>query len=125
MAAALLKQLGEKALRPVKVGDIWHKAAVSAKNLAKERKLTLLGGRPWEFDQETAGQGKGYRRKLKGHKHDKLASARQDDIRKNLEGMGDRIKAYRESRKLKESSILDQLLMTPKQRRLKQYRETK
>lgn len=32
--------------------------------------------RPWEFDQETAGQGRGYRRKLKGHKHDKLAAAR-------------------------------------------------
>lgn len=45
MAAALLKQLGEKAIHPVKVGDIWRKAAVSAKNLAKERKLALLEGR--------------------------------------------------------------------------------
>lgn len=32
--------------------------------------------RPWEFEQEKAGQGKGYRRKLKGHKHDKIAAAR-------------------------------------------------
>ena len=30
-----------------------------------------------------------------------------------------------DSRKLKEASILDQLLLTPKQRRLKQYREAK
>lgn len=45
MAAALLKQLGEKALHPVKVGDIWHKAAISAKNLAKERRIALLEGR--------------------------------------------------------------------------------
>ena len=47
MAAALLKQLGEKALHPVKVGDIWHKAAISAKNLAKERRIALLLGRYW------------------------------------------------------------------------------
>ena len=30
-----------------------------------------------------------------------------------------------DSRKLKEASLLDQLLLTPKQLRLKQYRETK
>ena len=83
--------------------------------------------RPWEFDLETAGQSRGYRRKLKGHKHDKLAAARfavmelsfclvpadetprqaehehfccasrQEDIKKNLEGMDARIQAYRVS----------------------------
>ena len=33
--------------------------------------------------------------------------------------------ALQDSRKLKEASLLDQLLLTPKQLRLKQYRETK
>ena len=140
--------------------------------------------RPWEFDQETAGQGRGYRRKLKGHKHDKLAAARfvsaamhtsalpdhltspvlkhcvrqagrhQEEPRgygcthsglpgKNMlycspdcflgllakpPGTREFVKQTclsQESRKLKEASILDQLLMTPKQRRFKQLRETK
>lgn len=78
--------------------------------------------------------------------------SRQEEIQKNLDGMADRIQKYRvgmaddctlpgrvvaialvsnsslelqDSRKLKEASLLDQLLLTPKQLRLKQYRETK
>lgn len=45
MASRALKQLGEKAFQPAKVGDIWHKAAISAKGLAKLRKQTLAEGR--------------------------------------------------------------------------------
>ena len=45
MASRALKQLGEKAFQSVKVGDIWHKPAISAKGLAKLRKQTLAEGR--------------------------------------------------------------------------------
>ncbi|DBA94287.1 hypothetical protein WJX77_010574 [Trebouxia sp. C0004] len=123
MAFRVLKQLGEKAFQPLKIGEIWHKPAISAKNFAKLRRQTVAEGREWEFDQTSPRAG--YQRKPKGHKHDKLAALRQDEIQKNLDGMAERIQTYRDSRKLKEASILDQLLLTPKQRRLKQYRETK
>ncbi|KAL3159074.1 hypothetical protein ABBQ32_011072 [Trebouxia sp. C0010 RCD-2024] len=125
MASKALKELGEKAFQPLKVGDIWHKAAISAKSLAKLRRQTLAKGSEWQFDRDLPARPTGFLRKVKGHKHDKLAAARQEEIQKNLDGMAERIQKYRDSRKLKEASLLDQLLLTPKQLRLKQYRETK
>ena len=101
MASRALKQLGEKAFQPAKVGDIWHKAAISAKGLAKLRKQTLAEGRyqcnntndtcvssshvpsapsafcsDWQFDQELPARPAGFLRKVKGHKHDRLAAVR-------------------------------------------------
>lgn len=123
MAARALRRLGERALQPTKVGDIWHKPAISAKNAAKLRAQTISEGGDWQFGQISPRSG--FQQKTKGHKHDKVAAARQEDIQKNLDGMAERIQKYRDSRKLKEASMLDQLLLTPKQRRLKQYREPK
>lgn len=45
MASRVLKQLGEKAFQPLKIGDIWRKPAISAKNFAKLRRQTLAEGR--------------------------------------------------------------------------------
>jgi hypothetical protein len=45
MAAALLARLGAEALRPQFVNGSWRKAAISAKNQARLRRETLLGGR--------------------------------------------------------------------------------
>jgi hypothetical protein len=45
MASRVLKQLGEKAFQPLKIGDIWHKPAISAKNFAKLRRQTVAEGR--------------------------------------------------------------------------------
>lgn len=45
MASRVLKQLGEKAFQPLKVGDIWHKPAISAKNFAKLKRQTVAEGR--------------------------------------------------------------------------------
>lgn len=45
MAARLLEKLGEAALKPQKVGDVWRKAAISAKNAAKLRREWLLEGK--------------------------------------------------------------------------------
>lgn len=45
MAAALLAKLGAEALRPQFVNGSWRKAAISAKNQARLRRETLLGGR--------------------------------------------------------------------------------
>ncbi|KAL0048203.1 hypothetical protein WJX82_009835 [Trebouxia sp. C0006] len=95
MASRVLKQLGEKAFQPLKIGDIWHKPAISAKNFAKLRRQTVGEGREWEFDQISPRAG--YQRKPKGHKHDKLAALRQDEIQKNLDGMAERIQTYRDS----------------------------
>ena len=45
MAARALKKLGARAFQPVKVGDIWRKPAVSAKNAAKLKKEAITEGR--------------------------------------------------------------------------------
>lgn len=50
MASRALKHLGEKAFQSLKVGDIWHKPAISAKGLAKLRKQTLAEGRYHHID---------------------------------------------------------------------------
>lgn len=43
--AHLLANLGKEALKPQKVGNVWHKAIISAKNAARLRKEALLAGR--------------------------------------------------------------------------------
>jgi hypothetical protein len=42
--AHLLAKLGKEALRAQNIGGVWRKAAVSAKNVARVRKDTLLEG---------------------------------------------------------------------------------
>jgi hypothetical protein len=42
--AHLLLKLGKEALKPQNINGVWHKAAISAKNLAKVRRETLLAG---------------------------------------------------------------------------------
>jgi hypothetical protein len=121
--AELLKRLGKEALTAQKHSGVWYKAAVSAKNAAKLRKEALLAGSEWPYEQPEPEAPK--KVKLKGHKHDKLAAKRQDTIKKNLEDMPKKVAQYRASRKLKESPILQMLTLTPKQRLMKQYRETK
>lgn len=101
MASRALKRLGEKAFQSLKVGDIWHKPAISAKGLAKLRKQTLAEGRyqtdigndesvssnlvhsvcvtfcsDWQFDKDLPARPAGFLRRVKGHKHDKLAAVR-------------------------------------------------
>ena len=44
MAHHLIK-LGKEALQPQKVNGVWHKAVISAKNIARLRKEALLSGR--------------------------------------------------------------------------------
>ncbi len=43
--AHLLAKLGREALLPQKVNNIWQKAKISAKNVARLRKEALLDGR--------------------------------------------------------------------------------
>lgn len=45
MASRVLKQLAEKAFKPLKIGDIWHKPAISAKNFAKLKRQSVAEGR--------------------------------------------------------------------------------
>jgi hypothetical protein len=120
MAAALLARLGAEALRPQFVNGSWRKAAISAKNQARLRRETLLGGSPWIGDDINPPSDPPKRRKPKGHKHEREAVVRQQLILKNLRDMPQKIAEYKESRKLKEGSLLDRLTMTPKERRLKQ-----
>lgn len=120
MAAKVLEKLGKDALRAHFVNGSWRKAAISAKNQARLRREALLDGRPWVGDEIRPPSDPPKRRKPKGHKHDREALVRQQTIQKNLEAMPQKIAEYRESRKLKEGSILDQLTMTPSERRLKQ-----
>eukprot|EP00887_Chlorella_sp_A99_P001232 scaffold14.g1232.t1 len=119
--AELLKKLGSAALKPRQVGEVWHKASISAKRAAKLRKEALLAGREWPFDAPEEGKPHPYDRKLKGHKWDKTKEARQAAIQEKLAGMDERIAAHRAARRdyLQGVSLLDRLLLTPKQIREK------
>lgn len=175
--AHLLGKLGKEAIKPIlSKNGVWHKPAISAKNLARLRKESLLAGRyvsyytkmppnfvyilylycrDWEFDAEPKPEAKP--RKLKGHKHDKLKAqryyivqtlialaglqifalisktdgrrelnilvcffeCRQQDIADKLVGMDAAIEKHRVSRRNIDVPLLDRLLLTPKQQRLK------
>ncbi|GAB4818433.1 hypothetical protein N2152v2_005479 [Parachlorella kessleri] len=115
--AHLLAKLGEAALKPQKVGDVWRKAAISAKNVARLRREWLLAGKEWPYDPVKEVPKP---RKPKGHKHDKQKVVREKAIEANMANMEDRVAAYRKSNQLQNVSLLDRLLNTPKQLRLKQ-----
>eukprot|EP00884_Botryococcus_braunii_P000586 jgi/Botrbrau1/10528/Bobra.7_1s0009.1 len=120
--AHLLAKFGEAALRPHLVGGSWHKPIISGRIAALLRKKELLAGRPWPYEKESTQKKPFGFKRFKGHKVDKLSAARKEEIAKNMEEMPAKIAAYRESMKLKPGSLIDRLLLTPKQRKLKQLR---
>lgn len=117
MALALLKKLGEAALKPQKVNGLWRKPAISAKNVARLRRESLLAGEQWQFEEEK--KPRPYK-KPKGHKVDRLKQIRLVEIEENMKNMPQKIAKYRESQKLKDTSYMDKLLLTTKERKIKQ-----
>ncbi|EIE21286.1 hypothetical protein COCSUDRAFT_57189 [Coccomyxa subellipsoidea C-169] len=123
--ASALKKFGEAALKPRLVNGLWHKPKVSARQAADLKKAALFEGREWPYPEEEKKpnrRGFGQYKALKGHKHEKESAIREAKIAENLADMPKKIAAYRESRKLKEGSLMDRLLSTVKERRMKQYR---
>ncbi|BDA51115.1 hypothetical protein COCOBI_17-3350 [Coccomyxa sp. Obi] len=123
--ASALKKFGEAALKPRLVNGIWHKPKVSARKAADLKKAALFEGREWPYPEEEKKPNKrgfGQYKALKGHKHEKEQAIREEKIAENLADMPNKIAAYRESRKLKEGSLMDRLLSGVKERRMKQYR---
>lgn len=114
--AQWLAKLGAEAFKPQKVNGVWRKAVLSPLAAARLRKQYILEGREWPYEKPPS-EPKPI--KCKGHKHDKLKAQRVATIEKNMEEMPQRIAAYRESRKLKDVSLLDRLLMTSKEIRAK------
>ncbi|KAK9804276.1 hypothetical protein WJX72_004337 [[Myrmecia] bisecta] len=117
--AHLLLRLGEAALKPIKVGEVWHKAAISGRIAARLRKQALLEGREWPFEPATV-QPKVPKRP-KGHKHNKLKLLRVKEIEEKLEAMPKRVAEYRKlaTERDKGSSLVDLLTLLPKERRIK------
>ncbi|KAL6781123.1 hypothetical protein ACKKBG_A09915 [Auxenochlorella protothecoides x Auxenochlorella symbiontica] len=117
MSLQLLRKLGEAALKPQNVGGVWHKAQISAKNVAKLRREALLATGKWEFEPEPKEEKP--RKPNKGHKHDRQKPARMRVIAENLAGMDERIEKHRAAKREIKASLIDRLTMTPKQLRQK------
>lgn len=127
-ALSLAKRLGGKSLKeasePTKVGSIWRKAAISAKNVARlmkqypddENVVALQATK----HQETRNNVR--TRPNKGHKHDRLKIDLLKRREENLSSMDGRIAEYRKKKvdmSISNTSALDRLVMTKKQLRLK------
>ncbi|KAI3437914.1 hypothetical protein D9Q98_000359 [Chlorella vulgaris] len=117
--AHLLAKLGEAAIKWQRTqSGVWRKPAISAKNLARLRRETLLEGGEWPYEKPVVETK---RRKPKGHKHDREKPQREAAIQKKLEVVDERIAEYRKSQHeaMREASLMDRVLLTPKQIRLK------
>ncbi|KAI7842612.1 hypothetical protein COHA_003716 [Chlorella ohadii] len=117
-ARKLLEKLGQEALRFRPVAGSWHKPAISAKNAARLRKETLAEGGEWAYERAAEPAR---RRKPKGHKHDREKPLREAEIARKLEQADQRIADYRAAQHapMREASLMDRLLLTPKQIRQK------
>ena len=127
-ALSLAKRLGGKSLieasEPTKVGSVWRKAAISAKNVAR-----LMKQYPDESDvvalqaakqRETTNNVR--MKPNKGHKHDRMKIESMKRREENVASMDGRVAEYRKKltdRSLNNTSPLDRLVMTKKQLRLK------
>lgn len=70
------------AAEPQFVNGVWRSADISAKSLAKYRKLALIHGIEWPLPEK---QHKPQRTVQKGHKHERNRAEREAKILKNLE----------------------------------------
>ncbi|CAD7695999.1 unnamed protein product [Ostreobium quekettii] len=119
-AARVLEKLGEAALKRFRVDGKWKKAPLSARQIAKLRKECLLLGGEWPYEHVWPGTKKPVsQKKPKGHKWEAEKVERQKKIEENMKQMPKRIAEYKESLKLKNVSLLDQLTLMPKQIRQK------
>ncbi|KAK9850809.1 hypothetical protein WJX84_002677 [Apatococcus fuscideae] len=118
--AHLLKALGEAALRPQKVRGLWYKPVISGRRAGELRRAALLEGQEWPYDKERSKPKKhGLVKKLKGHKHEIESRIRQQDIERKMADMPKMIADFRKTSKPKEPSLLDSILTTAKERKLK------
>ena len=128
MAAGVAGAVGRAAggelaqlLRPRLVGGRWHKPALSGKRAAKLRKETLLAGGDWPHDPpRKPGKPLVFKGELK------RARAKEDRealIAENLKQMPKWVAAHREERRAvrrgEGMSLVDRILLTPKQLRAK------
>ena len=113
-AAHLLAKLGKEAVQPRKVGSVWRKAAVSAKNIARLRKT---GEFEWLNTISVKKEKK--ERAPKGHKHDRLKVELEKQRAENMANMNKIVAEYRQKKKDSNVSALDTLVMTKKQLRQK------
>ncbi|GMH32576.1 hypothetical protein BSKO_00410 [Bryopsis sp. KO-2023] len=120
-AAKILEQLGEAAFKPYQVNGIWRKARLSARQAAKLRKEHLVAGKEWPFESVWPGIKKNNKppRQPKGHKWEAEKLERQKRIEEQMKQMPKRVAEYRESKKIKDVSLLDMLTLLPSQIRFK------
>lgn len=127
-AISLAKRLGGKSLKeasePTKVGSIWRKASISAKNIARLMKQypedeSVIALRAAKYKETTNNVRT---RPNKGHKHDRLKADLLKRREENLSSMDARVAEYRKKKvdmSIGNTSALDRLVMTKKQLRLK------
>ncbi|PSC70680.1 hypothetical protein C2E20_5883 [Micractinium conductrix] len=116
----LLAKLGSAAVKwTATKGGAWIKPSISAKNVARLRREALVAGEEWTYDKPAAEPAK--RRRPKGHKHDREKPLREAAIQAKLAEADKRIADYRVAyhATMREASLMDRILLTPKQIRLK------
>lgn len=120
MALRRLLEKGAAALLPQKVGDVWRKAEVSAKSAARLRKQFLAEGREWTYtEQRSAPTIKDV--KMKGKIADRHQHEREAKVAAGVAKQGELLAAYlkRKEQRGGTEAILDNLLLRPRERRLK------
>ena len=90
--AADMERLARLA-RPTYSGGRWHKARVSAKNLARHRKQALLAGEEWELERPRNPM---HINPLAGRKRVLQRPERQAEIQARLDRMPEIIEEYRQ-----------------------------
>lgn len=113
-AAHVLSRLGKEAVRPRKVGSVWRKPAVSAKNVARLRKTG-----DFEWLNTISEKKERVDRPPKGHKHDRLRVELEKQRAEKMANMSKIVAEYRQKKSELNVSALDRLILTKKQLRQK------
>jgi hypothetical protein len=106
------------AFSATKVGNVWRKASVSPKNVAR---LMKEQGIPKNVGDPVAREN-APTKPPKGHKVDRLKVARMELVEAKMAAMDARVAEYRKKKReavLGQTSALDRLVMTKRQLRLK------
>ena len=121
--AAAGEFLSNPAFNPTKAGDVWRKASVSPKNVARLMKEQGIS-KSAEKAAARAERAPATRppKPPKGHKVDRLKVALVAEREAKLAAMDTRVAEYRKKKReavLGQTSALDRLVMTKRQLRLK------
>ena len=120
--AAAGEFLANAAFKPTKAGDVWRKASVSPKNVARLMKEQGISKSAEKAAARAEAPPSRPPKPPKGHKVDRLKVALVAEREAKLAGMDVRVAEYRKKKReavMVQTSAMDRLTMTKLQLRLK------